>query len=533
MRWMRSVVGGVVMACVLVGSGWTLAGRAWAHASGPVAATVSGKVRGLVAGGTDEFLGIPYAAPPVGKLRWQPPQPAAPWSGVRAATRMPPRCPQLKNGNGSKSVAENCLYLSVYRPHGTTARDHLPVLFWIHGGGLTTGSGDQHDGSLLADTNHIEVVSINYRLGVLGFFDLPGLPGGSAASGNYGLLDQEAALQWTHSDIAHFGGNPKRITIAGESAGGYSVCALLASTRVRSMFSRAIMQSGSCQTTPPAVARRGAVAFARAAGCRRTATMVRCMHGKSVRSLLRNRQYPGGDLPIAGGQALPVAPAKQIARGDFAHVPVLIGTNHNEGRTFSEGLAKAPEPTFVKMIRSEYGRSASKVLAKYPWASFPAPYQTAYALGAVWTDSGFEVGIGGCAEQQLADELARRTPTYFYEFNDLAAPGLNRQVPGYQWGAGHAMELAYMWPSFNNGYSLYKLLTPAQLELSQWMVRYWGAFVRAGDPNVAGQAAWPSLGSSRSFMSLQEGTASAAEPFAQFGAEHNCAFWDALPGEPG
>ncbi|HTU31954.1 MAG TPA: carboxylesterase family protein [Solirubrobacteraceae bacterium] len=532
MRWIRSV-GGVVVSCLLCGAACSVtAGNASARASGPLASTVSGQVRGLVSGQTDEFLGIPYAAPPVGQLRWQPPQPAAPWTGVRATTKLPPRCPQLKNGNGPKSVDENCLYLSVYRPHGTTARDRLPVLFWIHGGGLTTGSGDQHNGSLFADTDHIEVVSINYRLGVLGFFDLPGLPGGSAASGNYGLLDQEAALDWTHSNIAHFGGNPKRITIAGESAGGYSVCALLASPRVRGMFSRAIMESGSCETTPPAAARRAAVAFARAAGCRRPATMVRCMQSTSVRALLRNRRYPGGDLPIAGGEALPVAPATQIARGDFAHVPVLIGTNHNEGRTFTEGDAKDPESTYVKMIRAEYGHEASKVLGQYPWSSFPAPYQTAYALGAVWTDSGYVDGIGGCAEQQLAGELARRTPTYFYEFNDLTAPGLNRKVPGYQWGAGHAMELAYMWPSFDNGYSLYDLLTPAQLQLSGWMVRYWGAFVRAGSPAVAGQAAWPSLGSSRKFMSLQEGTASAAEPIAQFGAEHNCSFWDALPGEP-
>jgi para-nitrobenzyl esterase len=422
--------------------------------------------------------------------------------------------------------------LSVYRPHGTTAADRLPVLFWIHGGGLTTGSGDQHNGSLFADTDHIEVVSINYRLGPFGFLDLPGLPGSSAVPGDYGLLDQEAALGWTHANISRFGGNPRRIAIAGESAGGYSVCSLLASPRVRGMFSRAIIQSGSCQTTPPAVARRSALGFAQAAGCRDRATMVRCLRGKPARQLLADRAYPGADLPVAGGQALPVPAARQIARGDFAHVPVLIGTNQNEGRTFSAGFAHASQSVYMKTIRAGYGKQAGRVLAEYPWGSFMSPYRTAYALAAVWTDSGFEAGIGGCAEQQLVGELARRTPTYFYEFDDLQAPGLNRLVPGYQWGAGHAMELAYMWPSFNNGYSLYKLLDPAQRELSRWMVRYWGAFVRGGRPSVTGQAAWPSYGATRRLMALQEGSASTAVPTSLFGTEHDCSFWDALPGEP-
>ncbi|HLI61377.1 MAG TPA: carboxylesterase family protein [Solirubrobacteraceae bacterium] len=542
MRWTRKVLGAAaLMSCVLVGSGAAVArgSASWRAAAvsaarspargGPVASTVSGRVRGRVVHGVDEFLGIPYAAPPVGRLRWHAPVPARPWTGVRAARRMPPRCPQLKSGNGPMSVDENCLYLSVYRPHGTSARDRLPVLFWIHGGGLTTGSGDQHNGSLFVRTDHIEVVSINYRLGVFGFLNLPGLPRGSAVAGDYGLLDQEAALRWTASNIARFGGSPRRIAIAGESAGGYSVCALLASPRVRGLFSRAIIESGSCHTTPAAAARRSAVAFARSVGCHRFVSMVRCLRGKSARTLLRSRDYPGGDLPIAGGQALPVPAARQVARGAFAHVPVLIGTNQNEGRTFTQGFAHAPESVYVKTIRAGFHRAAGRVLAQYPWANFMEPYRTAYALGAVWTDSGFIDGIGGCAEQRLVGQLARRTRTYFYEFDDLSAPGLNRSVPGYRWGAGHAMELAYMWPSFNNGYSLYRLLTPAQRVLSRWMVRYWGAFVRSGRPSVRGQSAWPSYGASRRLMALEEGSSSGAVPSSLFAAEHDCAFWDSLP----
>jgi len=181
-------------------------GGAGAHARSraPIAVTRDGVVQGFSAGGVDKFLGIPYAAPPVGSLRWRAPQPAAPWHGVRSATTLPPACPQLANSNGPRSENEDCLYLSVYVPQGESrngdwSRGHghrLPVLFWIHGGGLTTGTGNQHDGTLMATTNHIIVVSINYRLGVFGFLALPSLSAEASdhASGDYGLLDQIDAL---------------------------------------------------------------------------------------------------------------------------------------------------------------------------------------------------------------------------------------------------------------------------------------------------------------------------------------------------
>ena len=178
-------------------------------------------VQGESTGGVDQWLGLPYAAPPVGALRWQPPQPPASWHGVRPAVTLPPTCPQLPSGNGPRSENEDCLYLSIYRPAGVSRHERLPVLFWIHGGGLTTGSGNQHNGALMATTNHIEVVSINYRLGMFGFLALPSLSAESPAhaSGDYGIQDQEAALEWVRRDIAAFGGDPRNVTIAGESAG--------------------------------------------------------------------------------------------------------------------------------------------------------------------------------------------------------------------------------------------------------------------------------------------------------------------------
>jgi para-nitrobenzyl esterase len=237
-------------------------------------------------------------------------------------------------------------------------------------------------------------------------------------------------------------------------------------------------------------------------------------------------------VPTVGGSELPVAPATVARRGKFTRVPLLIGTNHNEGRTFSEGYAHAGEAQYVKLIDTDYGKEASRVLAQYPWSSFSSPYTTAYALGAVWTDSAFFAGIGGCGTQQLASQFAQRTRTFFYQFDDLQAPGLNDKFPGYQWGAGHAMELAYMWPSFDNGTPLYPQLNPAQKELSQDMVRYWGAFVRSGSPAVSGQVAWPRYQTGQ-ILSLQPGNASTPISAAQFAADHNCGFWDSLPGQPG
>ena len=502
--------------------------------SGPVVATRDGLVRGRVVGRVNEFLGIPYARPPVGRLRWRAPQPIARWSGVFDAAGTPSRCAERSGGVRSESVTENCLHLSVYRPRGTTARDRLPVLFWIHGGGLSAGSSQQYDGSLFVRTDHIEVVVIDYRLGAFGYLDLPGLGGGAAVSGDYGLLDQEAALRWTRANIARFGGDPRAITIAGESAGGYSVCALLTSPPVRGLFAGAILESGSCNSDTAVTARRRALRFARSDGCarRRERAIVRCLRGKTARQLLAARRYPPGRLPIVGSRALPAAPAAQIALGRFAHVPILIGTNRDEARLFSARFAHASRGAYDGVLRADYGLEAGEVLAAYPWSSFPEPYRTAYAIGAVWTDSAFKLGIGGCAEQNLATAFARSVPTWFYEFDVRSTPPLHERIPGYRWGAAHVMELPYMWPSYTDGDDVYAKFTPGQRELSRWMVRWWGAFVRRGRPEVPGQASWPQYGRTGELLSLRPGSASVPVPAAQYAAEHRCSFWNALPGEP-
>ncbi len=554
----RKTAAGLLLAAVALVAGSLAAPGASADAGhGLIVRTDRGLIEGMSAEGADQWLGIPYAAPPVGTLRWAAPQQAPRWQGIRQATSYGGRCAQLASGNGPRVDNEDCLYLNVYTPPGRDGSapagpgaGGLPVLVMIHGGGLTTGAGDQHDGSLIVTTDHIIVVSINYRLGPFGFLTIPGLgTTASAANGNYGLLDQEAALRWVRHNIAAFGGDPGKVTIDGESAGGWSVCALLTAPQARGLFRGAIMQSGSCTSRSPADAQTAGLAFAKQAGCPNPATPGG-RSGSAGRSA--GAGWPGKDsresaaaclraLPEAtllsasasysaeftyGGPELPVADAPAVAAGDYTRVPLLIGYNHNEGRTFAQGFTALTQQQADGVISGIYGSRAAQILARYPWSSYPSPYTAAYMIGDIWTDSGFLTGIGGCPGQNLAAQFASTTRTYFYQFDDLHAPGLNNDHPGYQWGAGHAMELAYLWPSFNNGFSLYDELTPAQLELSRQMIRYWGAFAATGAPEVWGQPAWPRYTSGR-LMSLRPGDQTQTITASAYGAEHQCSFWNA------
>jgi carboxylesterase type B len=223
-----------------------------------------------------------------------------------------------------------------------------------------------------------------------------------------------------------------------------------------------------------------------------------------------------------------MAPADAVASGAFNRVPVINGANHDEGRTFAQGLTDLTQQQYEEFVRASFGADAAQVLARYPLSAFPAPYTSAYAIGAIWSDSGAIGGIGGCATLALTRDLARWTPTYGYQFDDRDAPGLNRDHPGYQWGAGHAMELAYMWPSFDNGIPLAAQFTPAQRELSREMVRYWGAFAWLGAPLAGGQPRWPAYQRGGRILSLRPGGATVAITDEEYGAEHACDLWSAL-----
>jgi len=210
----------------------------------PTVRTAGGWLAGTRANGVESFLGIPYAAPPVGDLRWRPPAAARPWSGIRDATRFGNRCAQLASTNGAGSLTEDCLFLNVQRPSGTNRRSRLPVFVFFHGGGYVNGSSDQHDGSTLARQGRIVTVTVNYRLGVLGALAHPALTHeGNGDSGNYGFLDQQASLRWVHQQIAAFGGDPQRVAIGGQSSSGQQICSHLSAPGSRGLFSAAIIES--------------------------------------------------------------------------------------------------------------------------------------------------------------------------------------------------------------------------------------------------------------------------------------------------
>src|SRR3984957_20320284 len=326
-------LGVVAIALTFLAAGALVAGASAAPAApsnpqtGLVVTTTGGTLRGTMAGRTDAFLGIPYAAPPVGPLRWRPPQPAAPWTGIRAATAFAPHCPQPPSGFGLSSTSENCLYLNVFTPadarHGGPG---LPGMVWVHGGSFLVGESNDYIPAGLVRRGVI-VVTINYRLGALGFLAdsaLASRPGGP--SGDYGLMDQQAALRWVQRNIARFGGSRHDVTLSGESSGGLSVLSQLVSPGARGLFAPAIAESGTYDVTqaPLATAEAAGQAFAAKAGC--AGTTAACVRALPVSAIVDNENF-AGYRPDIDGSILTQSIGSALADGRFNRVPVIIGTN--------------------------------------------------------------------------------------------------------------------------------------------------------------------------------------------------------------
>ena len=490
--------------------------------------TDKGAVRGVRAGGVDSFLGIRYAAAPVGDLRWRPPQPAAAWSGVQPADRFGNRCPATASTNGPRSETEDCLFVNVQRPTGVQRGDRRPVYVFIHGGGFQNGSSNQADMQQLVALTGVIGVSLNYRLGVLGFLAHPGLTAETGESGNYGLMDQQAALRWVRRNIAAFGGDPDRVTVGGESAGAFSVCVHLVAPGSAGLFAGAMLQSGACPSQTLTQAQATGSGIAAAVGCTDPATAVACLRGTPVGELL-DAGYPGIPLPVRGTAFLPADPRAAVASGEFRHVPVVIGANRDEGRTFTQGFIGWSEAQYVAWVRTTYGANADAVLARYPWPAASDQFTAAYLAGAAFTDSGLAVGIGGCTNRQLTQDLARYTRVYAYQFDHRTGPGLT-PIPGYVWGAGHAAELAYLFPSFDNGTPIAPTFNRDERRLAAEMKRYWAAFAVLGAPRVPGQTRWPVYNARQAVLSLRAGGHSVPISDASLSAEHQCSFWDTLAG---
>ncbi len=484
--------------------------------------TESGPVRGAHIGAVEAFLGIPYAAAPVGDKRWRPPQPAETWKDVREAKAFGAYCAAAKSTNGPRSEAEDCLFINVWRPSDVSADARLPVYVFIHGGGFINGSSNQADMSEIVEKTGVVGVSFNYRLGLLGFFSHPDV---AKESGDFGLMDQQAALRWVHDNITAFGGDPTRVTIGGESAGGYSVCAHLAAPSSAGLFAQAMMQSGSCISIPLAQAQKNASEIADAVGCKGP-DAADCLRAVPVGKLV-DVPYPGvAALPTNGTSVLPIAPRGAVAEGSFARVAIVIGANRDEGRTFQQGSIGWQEADYAKWINKTFGEKADKVLAEYPWPKDADKYAGAYLAGAVVTDSGHIAGIGGCATLKLIQDFAKYAPVYAYEFGNRTGPGLTREYDAYEWGAGHAAELAYLFPSFNNGEPITPLFNAGERALAESMKGYWGAFVRQGAPVDKTDAAWPIFNAAGQIMSLKANDRSFMLSTEMFSREHNCKFWE-------
>jgi para-nitrobenzyl esterase len=543
------------------------------------------------------FLGIRYAAPPVGALRWQPPSAPTPASGTVIASAPGNACPQSVDVSPI-TQGEDCLFLNVWVPTSATANSKLPVYFWIHGGSLTEGTGAQFDPSVLVEQNNIIVVTINYRLGALGWLVEPGLLATSANTyqsvgdgGNYGLMDQQFAMQWVQGNIAAFGGDPTKVTIGGESAGGLSITSNLASPNTATgLFRGAIIESGGymLHTVLSQSAYEAAFgpAFDTALGCSPPADAA-CLRSASVAQIL-TAQSPAfgvtGIAPDYGNKILPRSLIGALTSGSFVQVPVLQGTNANEGRLFEPEFFATPSGvtnaqivaaggpanfdlsnansfcatggtnqvcTYPQEINGFLGLMdllgllelpsvdmtatfGSLIAADYPLNDFPDPYLANNApssdegLSQIFTDIVF-----ACNGLDSTNVLSQFVTVYGYEFNDPNAPPVAgsdtaimppNDVDGFPTASEHGSELSFL---FNVAYADFQLNANDQ-QLAQEMKTYWGNFIVSGNPNMpsASLPAWPAFTSSATTMqNLVPGPQQPAS-FTTFATDHNCATWE-------
>ncbi len=493
-----------------------------------VVQTAGGAVRGVVAPGYRVFDGIPYGAPPVGAQRWQPPQPAPPWQGVRDATRPGLRCIQdtTNDPDYGRPTGEDCLNLNVWTPDGASPSHPKPVMVWIHGGGFLNGSADIYDARWLATQGDIVVVTVNYRLGTLGFLAHPALsPDGDI--GNYGLADQQAALRWVRDNITEFGGDATKVTIAGESAGAMSVCDHLVAPESAGLFRAAIMQSGPCEAQADrATGQQVSTDYATTAGCTDPAAVAACLRALPTETLQRAPLYVGFGPdkltgPVTGTDRLPADPMTAIASNRVPRLPVLVGSNGDEFAMFAaiQYLKDGRLPPYPELIAKTFGPDAAAVAEHYPLDRYGGSEGLAYS--AAVTDSVF-----ACPADRIASGLAHTGPVYAYEFNDRTAPAPDplRAAP-FPVGASHSLELRYL---FDVGGA--RPLDPAQRMLSDQMVAYWSQFVKTGTPEVTGLPDWPQFGADGAAgkrMSLQTGESTITTDFS---ARHQCPFWAGMKG---
>lgn len=509
-----------------------------------------------------EYRGIPYAQNPTGKLRWSLPKPAISWEGTLDASQFGPACPQVSRYHlTDSSIEEDCLSVNVSIPADIKTGDKLPVLFWIHGGAFVGGASNLYRLDKLASEGRMVVVTANYRLGFLGFVPLPGLTQESV-NGNFGIEDQREALRWIQRNISAFGGDPKNVTIAGESAGGASVCTHLSSPNlVKGLFQKAIIVSAGClaplKTTPEAIEAIGKV-ITSDLGCTEEPDLA-CLRKKSVTDILKAQtkfaQEHPTDLAIYApthgtvshpNATIPTSIAHALRRengGRFSTVPLIIGGMEKElllyvGYWWQDALGgKGPslDNQTINRIWLEkfYGQQAKAVAKKY---GFDHPKTGAHRLGEALSDFNPLLGINNCLYYRTADKVIAypgAVSTYLFEFADpnalVKGVGIVPPYPDFSLGPVHSSILNYWFPKYSNNKKINAPDLPKQSqELADQMIQYLAAFIATGKPNANGMAPWSAYKNSQYIFKFSP------NHVGQFdgGLAHQCEWWKDLYPNP-
>ena len=487
----------------VLAAGCVLAAAA-AQAAPDQARVRSGALKGVVTGEVASFRGIPYAAPPIGALRWRAPQPAKAWEGVRSAGDYGPACIQTPGASGYRGAeSEDCLTLNIWTPIQRRGA-RLPVMVWIHGGGFVGGSGARYDGAHFAEDG-IVLVTLNYRLGRLGFFAHPALsrtnPEGGLA--DYGLMDQIAALKWVRANISAFGGDPGNVTVFGESAGGMSVNYLLVSPLARGLFAKAISESGFGRTpgAPLARARASGAAFIKTLGLSgddaATAGAMRALPASALAAPTKGLTDPDTPGPIIDGVLVAQTVPAAFAKGDQARVPLLVGGNSFEASLLPE-VIRHPEAVLDRLGPHRDGAVTL----------FGSGDSIKAAANLVTLSQVIE------PDRFLARQAAKvGTPAFVYYFSYVPEAIRSQTL-----GAGHGAEVSYVFETLPKapfdrpasdtrlGPRHFPAATPADEAISRAMHAYWVAFAKTGDPGNAGGPPWPAV-------------TPASDPVIEFGAD--------------
>ncbi|XP_032743529.1 acylcarnitine hydrolase-like isoform X1 [Rattus rattus] len=467
--------------------------------------------------GVHSFLGIPFAKPPIGPLRFAPPEAPEPWSGVRDGTSHPAMCLQditamnmqafklLKLTLPLIPMSEDCLYLNIYTPNHAREGSNLPVMVWIHGGALVIGMASLYDGSMLAAMENVVVVTIQYRLGVLGFFST----GDQHARGNWGYLDQVAALRWVQQNIAHFGGNPDRVTIFGESAGGTSVSSHVVSPMSRGLFHGAIMESGVALMSSLISVSSDVVyrTVANLSGCEQvdSKALVTCLRGKSEEEIMSINKAFRIISGIVDGIFLPRHPKELLASADFHPIPSIIGVNNDEyGWIIPSSMTTTDSKK--KMDRQMVQAILQKRVAQMMWPPEFSDLLLEEYMGDSEDPQFLQVQFKEMMEDfifvipalQVAHFQRSNAPVYFYEFQHRPSFFKDSKPPHVK--ADHGDEILFIFRSFWGGTQVD--LTEEEELLSRRMMKYWANFARQGNPNSEGLPYWPVFDHDEQYLQL-------------------------------